>query len=137
MFACQPPDDTYDFCDATKSVGERVDLLLNNLTVQEMVGIIKKGGVGRLQIPTYGMWAIESLHGVRLWPEKCPFPDKCTTIFPPASASARAFNRSLWEKCGEAMGNEGRALFNLGIINDLSLRGPQLNLQRDPRWVSG
>ena len=35
---------------------------------------------------------------------------------------------------GAGMGTEARTLFNLGIITDLSLRGPQLNLQRDPRW---
>ena len=29
---------------------------------------------------------------------------------------------------------QGRVLWNLGIVNDLSLRGPQVNIQRDPRW---
>jgi hypothetical protein len=133
IFACQGSNKAHSFCDATKSVDERVALLMANLTIEEKVSIIKKGGVGRLGIPSYNMWAYESLHGVRLWPEKCPFPDKCTTIFPPASASARAFNRTLWKAIGSAMGDEGRVLFNLGIINELSLRGPQINLQRDPR----
>ena len=34
------------------------------------------------------------LHGVSVG--KCPFPDRCTTVFPPASGSARSFNRTLW-----------------------------------------
>lgn len=59
---------------------------------------------------------------------------KGTTIFPAASTSSRSFNRTLWRAIGHAMGVEGRALFNLGMTSDLSLRGPQLNIQRDPRW---
>ena len=35
---------------------------------------------------------------------------------------------------GLAIGTEARVLYNLGITRDLSLRGPQVNLQRDPRW---
>ena len=85
-------------------------------------------GVGRLDVGAYNMWQIEALHGVRLWPERCPFPDKCTTIFPTASTASRSFNRSLWQAIGHAMGVEGRVLFNLGITQDLSLRGPQVNI---------
>lgn len=44
--------------------------------------------------------------GVRLWPERCPFPETCTTIFPTASTSSRSFNTSLWTATGEAMGTE-------------------------------
>lgn len=106
---------------------------MSNLTADEMVNIQLKNPVARLQIGSYAMWSTEALHGLRLWPERCPFPDRCTTIFPTASAAARAFNTSLWQATGEAMGTEGRVLWNLGILNDLSLRGPQVNIQRDPR----
>ena len=134
QYSCLLGDNAYPHCDASKSIGERVDTIISNLTATEMVDIIKKGGVGRLGIGSYAMWADESLHGVRLWPERCPFHDRCTTIFPTASTASRAFNSSLWVAIGRAMGTEGRTLWNLGITKDLSLRGPQVNIQRDPRW---
>eukprot|EP00041_Stephanoeca_diplocostata_P027066 m.739389 g.739389 ORF g.739389 m.739389 type:complete len:163 (-) comp23107_c0_seq10:294-782(-) len=108
------------FCDATIPLATRVDAIVSNLTDAELVNVIlTKGGVQRLGIAPYAMWQVESLHGVRLWPERCPFPDKCTTIFPTASASSRGFNRTLWRAIGAAMGLEGRVLFNLGITQDL------------------
>ena len=114
--------------------GTGKESIVANLSAPELVDVILKRGVPRLDIPSYNMWADEALHGVRLWPEKCPFPKKCTTIFPPASASSRAFNKSLWKSIGAAIGTEGRTLFNLGLLHgELSLRGPQVNLQRDPR----
>lgn len=120
----QQPPVPGSFCDTTLSIEQRVNLVVANLTDSEKVSVVTtKGGVNRLGIANYPMWAVESLHGVRLWPEKCPFPDKCTTIYPPASASGRAFNKTLWRAIGTGMGTEGRTLFNLGIITDLSLRG--------------
>ena len=127
-------DSSLPHCDTTKTPAERVESIVSNLTASEMVDIVLKKPVARLSIGAYAMWSTEALHGVRLWPERCPFPDKCTTIFPTASAASRAFNSSLWESIGRAMGTEGRVLWNLGIVNDLSLRGPQVNIQRDPRW---
>jgi hypothetical protein len=127
QYGCLPGDNAYKHCDPTKSIAERVETIITNLTASEMVDIIKKGGVGRLGIGSYAMWADEALHGVRLWPERCPFPDRCTTIFPTASTASRAFNKSLWVSIGRAMGTEGRTLWNLGITNDLSLRGPQVS----------
>ena len=63
--------------------------------------------VPRLNVPpSERMWGVESLHGVRLG--HCPFADKCTTVFPAASASARSFNRTLWHAIGVAMADELR-----------------------------
>jgi beta-glucosidase-like glycosyl hydrolase len=80
----------------------------------------------------------ECLHGVRMWPPKCPFSDRegmnCTTVFPAASALSRSFNRTQWRRVGAAMADEGRVLFNAGITKSLFFTGPQLNIQRDPRW---
>jgi len=140
-YRCLPgsPESALPLCDKMKTRQERVDWIISNITSTECVSIIKKGGVGRLQIGSYAMWSTEALHGVRLWPEKCPFASSasrsgCTTIFATASTSSRSWNRSSWEGTGRAMGTEGRTLFNLGAINELSLRGPQVNIQRDPRW---
>jgi len=135
-YRCLPetPSAAMPFCDKSKSVADRVAWIVQNVSADEMVRVVLKQGVDRLDIPGYNMWAVEALHGVRLWPEKCPFADKCTTIFPAASTGSRAFNKSLWQMTGRAMGTEGRVLWNLGVISDLSLRGPQVNIQRDPRW---
>ena len=121
-------------CDAGRSLAERVESIVSTLNASELVDIQLKRPVEQLQIGWYMMWRVENLHGVRLWPERCPFADRCTTIFPTASTSSRAFNASLWSAVGEAMATEGRVLFNLGLSADLSLRGPQVNVQRDPRW---
>lgn len=51
---------------------------------------------------------------------------------PPTNAFSR--KRSLWVAIGTAMGMEGRTLFNLGVVDMLSYRGPQVNIQHDPRW---
>jgi hypothetical protein len=116
-------------CDQTKTDAQRVDSIVANLTAAELVAIMNKEPVDRLQIGSYAMWTAEALHGVRLWPERCPFSDRCTTIFPTASTASRAFNTSLWTAIGEAIGTEARVLWNLGILDDLSLRGPQVNIQ--------
>lgn len=136
LYRCLPGSvsATLPFCDRTKTAAERVEWIVGNLSAAEMTSVILKKPIDRLDIPGYNMWAVEALHGVRLWPEHCPFPDKCTTIFPAASTASRSFNKSLWQATGRAMGTEGRVLWNLGIIQDLSLRGPQVNIQRDPRW---
>lgn len=108
-------------------------MLTANLTSTEQVSVILKQAV-RDVVPAYNIWGLESLHGVRLYPEVCPFPDKCTTIFPASSGSGRSFNRTLWQAIGAAMALEGRVLFNQGASTSLSMRGPQLNLQRSPKW---
>ncbi len=65
----------------------QVNLLADNLTTSEKVDLVLKRGVQAKSVPAYDIWGLESLHGVRLWPERCPYPDKCTTIFPAASVS--------------------------------------------------
>ena len=137
-YACQPPNDQHEFCDASKSFSERTTLLVSALRPQELVDAVNQGGVPRLGVPPMGQVGAECLHGVRLWPAKCPFADRegmnCTTVFPAASALSRSFNRSQWRQVGAAMADEGRVLFNAGITQSLFFTGPQLNIQRDPRW---
>ena len=140
-YACQPPNSTHDFCDTSKTFDERTALLVANLSTEELVGAINKQGVPRLGVPPMGGIGAECLHGV--WPSgtymsKCPFPNRvgmsCTTVFPAASALSRSFNRSQWRAVGAAMGDEGRILFNVGKVQSLLFTGPQLDIQRDPRW---
>ena len=136
QYRCLPEDasSSFPYCDGSKTIAKRVASIVTNLTASELIAIVLKQPIERLKIPSYNMWADESLHGVRIWPERCPFDDNCTTIFPTASTASRSFNRTLWREIGVAMGTEARTLWNLNIIQDLSLRGPQVNIQRDPRW---
>ena len=137
-YACRAPHDTHDFCDASKSFAERAHLLVAALTTEELVAAVNQKGVPRLGVPPLGAVGAECLHGVRLWPPKCPFTDRtglnCTTVFPAASALSRSFNRTSWTAVGAAMADEGRILFNAGKLKSLYFTGPQLNIQRDPRW---
>ena len=108
-------------------------LLVSALRPHELVDAVNQGGVPRLGVPPMGQVGAECLHGVRLWPAKCPFTDRegmnCTTVFPAASALSRSFNRSQWRQVGAAMADEGRVLFNAGITQSLFFTGPQLNIQ--------
>eukprot|EP00730_Choanoeca_flexa_P016201 TRINITY_DN7606_c0_g1_i3.p1 TRINITY_DN7606_c0_g1~~TRINITY_DN7606_c0_g1_i3.p1 ORF type:complete len:786 (+),score=190.70 TRINITY_DN7606_c0_g1_i3:3-2360(+) len=135
-YSCQTgQNQSFAWCDTSMSIPRRAAALVAALDINEKINTVTKQVVSeRYSIPDYGMFGIESLHGVRLWPEKCPFSDRCTTIFPAASASGRSFNRQLWLDIGHAMAVEGRVLFNLGISDSITMRGPQLNMQRDPRW---
>lgn len=137
-YACQAPNDHHDFCNTSKSFVERTDLLVAALSPEELVAAVNQGGATRLGVPPMGAVGAECLHGVRMWPPKCPFSDReglnCTTIFPAASALSRSFNRTMWRQVGAAMADEGRVLFNAGITKSLYFTGPQLNVQRDPRW---
>jgi beta-glucosidase-like glycosyl hydrolase len=132
-YACQPPAPSSQapWCDMKQAIGNRSAALAAAMNATELVRYVLGGAVGRLGVPAPPHYGAESLHAVAVG--NCPFPDRCTTIFPPASGSARSFNRTLWRAIGAAMGLEARTLWNTkgGV---LSLRGPQLNLQRDPRW---
>jgi beta-glucosidase-like glycosyl hydrolase len=95
--------------------------------------------VPRLGVPSYH-YGYEALHGMI---NGCPFADRCFTSFPCASASAAAFNRTLWWSVGKAQIDEMRGMYNtqheltFGQKNHLvglHIRGPQLNPQREPRW---
>ena len=143
-YACQPPSlvpagrgptaattITPPWCDTTQAIGNRSAALATAMNATELVWYVLGGAVKRLGVPLPPHYGEEALHGVSVG--KCPFPDRCTTVFPPASGSARSFNRTLWRAIGAAIGLEARTLWNTQG-GALSLRGPQLNLQRDPRW---
>ena len=138
-YACQPPNDSHDFCDTNASFHERVARLVANLSTDELVAAITdSSGVPRLNVPAMGQPAAECLHGVRSNTRTCPLSDHqgsvCVSLFPAASGLSRTFNRTQWQYVGAAMADEGRVLFNVGITGGLWFTGPQLNIQRDPRW---
>ena len=66
-YRCLPGNDTFAHCARSKSHAERVAVLIGQLTTQELIDVIGKRGVPRLDVPDYYMWEYEALHGVRLW----------------------------------------------------------------------
>jgi hypothetical protein len=143
-YACQQPPSldgppaaattTPPWCDVRQAIGNRSVALAAAMNATELVRYVLGGAVGRLGVPTPPHYGEEALHGVSVG--KCPFPDRCTTVFPPASGSARSFNRTLWRAIGAAIGLEARTLWNTQG-GALSLRGPQLNLQVRPSTQAG
>ena len=113
---CAPGDPTskFPFCDQTMSLDDRAADLVGRLTLEEKQSILDNSAaaVPRLGIPAYQWWS-EGLHGPL---EPCVTDGKvtkCPTSFPAASASAAAFNDTLYLAMGSAVGVEGRAISNL------------------------
>ena len=119
------------FCDATASLDDRVEDLVQRLTVSEIAsGVLamvmvptqemdgtpinhnlrQTAGVPRLGIPpfTYN----EAMHGINAL---CLANNSCPTMFPNQISQTAAFNRSLWRVVATALGREGRALKNAGL----------------------
>ena len=109
------------------------------MTVEELVSqmVDEMAQIPRLGVRHSYAYGTEALHGVA---EVCPFPSRpessgrCFTGFATSSATASSLNRSLWYAIGKAQGDEARWAYDNGYLAGLHLRGPQLNLQRDPRW---
>eukprot|EP00937_MAST-01D_sp_MAST-1D-sp2_P007480 g7480.t1 len=95
------------------------------------------GGVPRLGVPGYN-WGTEDLHGAQ---SMC-VDDACPTIFPVLAALGSSFNDTLWRAVGSAIATEMRVANNLHVGRTdcpnsgvgLNGWGPNVNLQRDPRW---
>ena len=139
--ACVPPHDKYAFCNQSLPVAERATALASLLTLPELYSQLTsaaaQAAIPRLGVISSYTYGSEMLHGVC---GDCPFPGaaasggRCYTGFPTSSAQAAAFNRSLWNRFGQAQSDEARWAFNNGYLRGLHMRGPQLNPQRDPRW---
>ncbi len=115
----------YPFCDATLPVEDRVEDLLNRLTMDESIGLMGPSpythvdecncmdiGVQRLGIPAY-MHLVETNTAVA---SACLGPFKCATNYASPALLAASFNRSLWLAKGDAISEEMRAFNNLNWL---------------------
>jgi beta-glucosidase len=125
------------FREANAPIEERVNNLLQNLTLQEKISLLgyNSPGVPRLQIPAYNWWN-EGLHGVGRAGE--------ATVFPQAIALAATFNAPLIQEVADAISTEARAKYNLSTQMNRRLQylgltfwTPNINIFRDPRWGRG
>ena len=139
------------WCNRTKSHAARVELLLGQLTLTEKIGLLSPTpslgnpcnthtvGAPRLGLSDY-MWLEEANTGVS---SACLGPGHCATTFAGPLGLGASFNRSSWYAKGSVLGNEMRAMNNIGWFRDaggttteklgLTGYGPNINQPRDPR----
>lgn len=127
----------YQFRDTSLPIDQRVENLLQTLTLEEKISLLgfDSPGIVRLQIPKYNWWS-EALHGLARSGE--------ATVFPQAIGMAASFNPALLNDEADAISTEGRAKYNMAIALDrheqymgLNFWTPNINIFRDPRWGRG
>ncbi|MDR2564329.1 MAG: glycoside hydrolase family 3 C-terminal domain-containing protein [Prevotellaceae bacterium] len=138
LFSCKTePEYRFRFLNPALSVDERLDDLLQQMTLEEKVSqtLYDAPAIERLGIPAYNWWN-ESLHGVARAGE--------ATVFPQAIAIAATFDDSLMARIGTAISDEARAKYHDFIKKDkheiyqgLTFWTPNINIFRDPRWGRG
>ena len=152
--ACQPPHDTYPFCDTTLPIATRVADLVGRLQGAEIPPQLTArhdgGGspgpasnVSRLGIPTYD-WGLNALHGVQSSCVEDHGTVYCPVSFPNPNNFGQTFNDSMAREMGAIIGEETRALWLAGAVEETTWSGrkpigldvwsPNNNLVRDPRW---
>jgi beta-glucosidase len=135
----QSSQEKYPFQDYTLSFEQRVNDLVNRLTLEEKVGqmLNTAPAIERLNIPAYEWWN-EVLHGVARTPYR-------VTVFPQAIAMAATFDTNSLHTMADYSAMEGRAIYydnvqknKLGVrYQGLTYWTPNINIFRDPRWGRG
>ncbi|WP_394336368.1 glycoside hydrolase family 3 N-terminal domain-containing protein [Flavobacterium tistrianum] len=135
----QKNDSKYPFQNTNLTFEERVENLIEQLTLEEKVAQMLNAApaIPRLGIPAYDWWN-ETLHGVARTPFK-------TTVFPQAIAMAATFDKNSLYKMADYSALEGRAIYNKAVeLNRTNERylgltywTPNINIFRDPRWGRG
>ena len=127
----------FPFQNPDLSMDARIDDLVARMTLEEKINNLRydAAAVDRLGVPEYNWWN-ECLHGVAR--------NGRATIFPQAIGMAATWDTDLLKRIGSAVGNEGRAKYNLSVARGLRGRyqgltfwTPNVNIFRDPRWGRG
>ena len=126
-----------DFRNPNLPIEERAQLLLNQLTLDEKLGMMehRNPAVERLGIPAYSWWN-EALHGVAR--------NGFATVYPMPTALAATFNDKLVQEMFGMIADEARMKYyrsqQAGQYDDytgLTFFTPNINIFRDPRWGRG
>jgi beta-glucosidase len=127
----------FPFLDENLSIEERVNDLVNRMTLEEKISQMKYNApaIEHLGIPEYNWWN-ECLHGVAR--------AGLATQFPQALNLASTFDTDLIFQVAQAISDEARAKYNdfskagkTDIYQGLTFWSPNINIFRDPRWGRG
>lgn len=128
---------TFPWQDTTKSLDERVEWLIQNLTLDEKLSLMvhHNPAIPRVGLPEYSWWN-EALHGVG----RAGY----ATVYPMPIAMAATFNPSLIHYVFSDIAREAhmkyRTAQDTGYYGDyagLTFFTPNINIFRDPRWGRG
>jgi len=127
----------YPFRNTNLTVEERVDDLINRLSLEEksMQMVHNSPAIDRLGIPEYNWWN-EALHGIGR--------SGVATVFPQAIGMGATFDENLIKEVASVISDEARATHNTAVKNGyrrqysgLTFWTPNINIFRDPRWGRG
>lgn len=119
------------------SLNERVEWLINNLTLDEKLSLLvhQNPAIERVGLPAYSWWN-EALHGVGR--------AGLATVYPMPIALAATFDPSLIRSVFNNVAIEARIKYqqaqdtgNYGDYTGLTFFTPNINIFRDPRWGRG
>ena len=119
------------------SLEERLDFLLNELTLEEKIACMGTGNpeISRLGVPAFHVGG-EAAHGVQARHDQdfdLGTPD-FTTIFPNPIGMSSTWDEALIRQAGEVVSTEARGLFSRKQEGCLSMWAPTVDMERDPRW---
>ncbi len=127
----------YPWQDTTMSLDERVEWLINNLTLDEKLSLMvhQNPAIPRVGLPAYSWWN-EALHGVAR--------AGIATVYPMPVALASTFDPNLVRMVFRNVGVEARDKYHeaqdtgyFGDYSGLTFFTPNINIFRDPRWGRG
>lgn len=122
--------------DTSHSFEERINWILQNLTVDEKLGWLSSRlpGCERLGIPAFGLGG-EAAHGVQGRNDQgvVSAPD-VTTAFPQPIGMSASWDPETIRACGQVTGIEARVVSKRHGSRGLSRWAPTVDLERDPRW---
>ncbi|MGN0670682.1 MAG: glycoside hydrolase family 3 N-terminal domain-containing protein, partial [Oscillospiraceae bacterium] len=126
----------YKFQDTSLSVDERVNALLEELTLDEKLLLITtyQNEIPRLGIKAFPIGS-EAARGllVRRDENDANCPESPTTVFPEPFSVSATFDAGLMEEIGAIAATEAR-IYNKEGKSTLCLWAPTVDLERDPRW---
>lgn len=122
----------YRFLDEKLTFDERVDALLDELTLDEKLSLLTThmNEVPRLGIKEF-LIGTEVARGLVCRGDKNG--EAPTTVFPEPFGLAATFDRDVMKRMGEVAGIETRIYHDKGSAS-LCVWGPTVDLERDPRW---
>ena len=118
-------------------IEERLTYLINELTLDEKIACLTTAcpEIERLGITVTSMGG-EAAHGIEARHDQAfnAGEPEATTSFTQPIGMSGSFDRELIKKCGQAVGEEARALFTRTPRGGLCRWAPTIDMERDPRW---